>query len=270
MTEEVLNDQIEDVAQEPEQEAIEEKTPEQIEQERIEDLAKKYSQKRIDKVVAQRESEKRERERYAAEAAALRVELDKIRSTSKQEQVYDPEAPKPDNYDLGKYDPDFIRDAAKYEAIKYLTEQQKRASMEQENKRLSGLERQFAKETPDYVDVISEFEDHPLSNVDIFKEIINDSENPAKIKYYLAKNPEHLEKLGEMTPTQATRYIGKIEALLENELKPVEQAKKPVSTAPKPASVSTGGNPAVIKDPAKMSMEEYSRYTKEQRAARNG
>lgn len=258
-TQEIIENQVE-TQETQEQEAQHEPTQEEL----IEERAKQMSQKRIDKLVAQRENEKRAREQTAAEVAALRLELERFKATAKPVNQYDPDAPKPEAYELGKFDPDYIRDAAKHEAIKYLTEQQNNARLSEKANHLSKIEKEFSKTTPDYIDVVEEFESSPIANVEAFRDIINESDNPAQIKYYLGKNPDELEKLGEMTVTQAMRYIGRIEAKLEEQSPPVE-AKKQVSTAPKPITPVKGASPAVIKDPAKMTMDEYAAFRRTQK-----
>ena len=96
-------------------------------------------------------------------------------------------------------------------------------------------------------------------------DIIKDSDNPPELIYFLGKNPDELEKLGDMSPAQATRYIGRLEARLTTEQ---PATTKKVTSAPKPIDpLGTGKTAAGSKDPEKMSMEEYAAYRKAQKWA---
>lgn len=113
---------------------------------------------------------------------------------------------------------------------------------------------------PDYDEVVG------LSTAPIaphLAETLLDSDRGPEVAYYLAKNPDLLKRINDMSHTSAAREIGKIEALLEKQQKPaVKMSGAPAPTTP----IGGAGKTNATSDPAKMTMEQYKAFRKKQGA----
>jgi hypothetical protein len=92
-----------------------------------------------------------------------------------------------------------------------------------------------------------------------------ESDRGAELTYHFAKNPSVLERLNGMTPTQAAREIGKLEATLPKYERPAPPSKK-LSTAPAPAGTLGSQGRATTPSLASASMDEYMAQRKQQGA----
>lgn len=259
MTEEVIIDEILEPAEMPEEPA----EPKEQEEERV----PKGVQKRIDEITREKHEARRELERERAEAAALRLELERLSRQQPQEEVrtLDNGAPDPDKYAAGKYDPQYLEDLATYKVEQRFQAEQKQQLAQQKQRYIVAKEAEARNNLPDYDQTVNVVMTHPVAQQPWFGSIIADLDDPTGVGYYLGKNPEELGKIAQMSPTQAIRYIGRIEAKLE--APSVEPPKKPVSAAPEPiAPLGSARSSAVTqKDPEKMSMEEYAAWRKGQK-----
>lgn len=84
-------------------------------------------------------------------------------------------------------------------------------------------------------------------------ELIHGSKEPAHLAYFLAGKPEKTRELNAMSPLQAAREIGRIEASLS-----LPTANK--STKAPPPRTAPAGGAAAAPDLAKMSMDDYRAY----------
>lgn len=255
MSEEVLIDQV---IEEP---AIEEVEAPEVEEDQQPELDKvpKGVQKRIDEITREKYEERRERQRAQERADRLEAELAAIRNGSQQQhsKQLPNGAPDPDQFPAGRYDPDYLEALTDYKVQQRFEAQREQATLQQRKAAIQETEAKAREQYPDYNQASEEFLTHPLARVPAFTNLVMDTDNPTEIAYFLGKNPVELDKISEMTPSQAARYIGRIEASLAE--KPSEQPKKP-SSAPKPISALSGAkNSQVITDlnQAK-SMAEYN------------
>ncbi|KQP64053.1 hypothetical protein ASF41_22100 [Methylobacterium sp. Leaf111] len=85
------------------------------------------------------------------------------------------------------------------------------------------------------------------------QELVVDSEKGGLLTYYLAKNPAELTKLNGMSPLQAAKAVGALEARLT-----LAKPNK-ATAAPAPAKPVTG-SAAPGPDPSKMSFAEYEKW----------
>ena len=83
--------------------------------------------------------------------------------------------------------------------------------------------------------------------------IISESEVGADLAYFLGSNPETAREISSLSPIEAARHLGRIEATL------TAPQPKTETTAPKPIAPVSGGMSAG-KDPEKMTMPEYRKY----------
>ena len=92
-----------------------------------------------------------------------------------------------------------------------------------------------------------------------------ESDRGPELAYHFAKNPDVLVNLNGMSPTQAAREIGKLEATLPTVKPPVVPSKK-LSTTPAPASTTVTQGRATQPGLATASMDEYMAQRKSQGA----
>lgn len=174
-----------------------------------------------------------------------------------------PTKPTPDKYDdYGDY----------VEALTdWKTEQAVAKRMEQDSTRKVAetrsqtfAERQIATRAvlPDYDAVVGASEASISNHVG---EALMESDRGPELAYHFAKNPDVLQNLNGMTPMQAAREIGKLEATLPIKTAPVVPSKK-LSTTPAPASTSTTQGRATQPALASASMDEYMAQRKSQGA----
>ena len=98
-------------------------------------------------------------------------------------------------------------------------------------------------------------------------QIMQESDNPESVAYYLGKNIKEATAISRMSPVQASRALALIEAKVGNELqvnptgKPFvsAQPKKIISNAPSPVK-PTGSANIITKDPEKMNQREYEAW----------
>ncbi len=97
---------------------------------------------------------------------------------------------------------------------------------------------EFAKKNTDFVPTIQHFiQDYSSVPMPEIEAICMESEVGPAIAYHLAKNPETMEKLIEMTPIRRAAELGK----LEDKLRPAEgKPQQKVSKAPAPATPVKG------------------------------
>lgn len=154
------------------------------------------------------------------------------------------------------------------------TEQAVAKAMEQDSTRKVAevrthtfAERQVAARAvlPDY-DAVVGASQTPVSNH--VGDALMDSERGPELAYHFAKNPDVLQNLNGMTPMQAAREIGKLEATLGTKTVPTAPAASAVklSTAPNPASTASVQGRATPPTLGNASMDEYMAQRKAQGA----
>lgn len=103
--------------------------------------------------------------------------------------------------------------------------------------------------TKDFDEVMRKAGDIKVSPV--IEDLILESDDSARITYYLAKNPNEATRLNAMTERQAAKAIGAIEERLSRPAEPKKQ-----TTAPKPI-VPVKGRGSTPFNPATASMDQY-------------
>lgn len=115
-------------------------------------------------------------------------------------------------------------------------------------------------ELPDYQKVVGESDVPAAPHV---LESILDSENGPTLAYHLAKNPDVAQQLNEMTPLQAAREIGLLEAqLAQPRIEKRTTNKVTTSKAPEPITPVRGGNGQFQKAPEAMTDTEWFKSRK--------
>ena len=247
-------EQIEEEEKEPEQ------TEEQKEAARI--AAKKAkATKRFEELSARAlQAERKQQE--------LEKEIQALKEGKTLPKTLDNGAPDPDSFAAGRYDPDYLDALTDYKVQQIFEQKQKDAIVKERMKAISDMEKKSIEAHDDFEDAKNEFLDHDLSKVPQFMELLSDSDNPAELAYFLGKNPDELDKLGEMTPQQAARYMGRLEARLVNIS--VEPIKKAVTAASKPITpLGSAKSTTAVKKEEDMTMDEYAAWYKERKKSRS-
>lgn len=146
---------------------------------------------------------------------------------------------------------------------------EEKAQKEQEEriKRVSSFKEKealFASENPDY-ETVARNPNVPITEQ--MAEMILETDNPPALAYYLGKNIEEAAAIANMSPTQAARAIGRIEAKISAPVQSQTPPKQAVTRAPPPVT-QLSGSPQVQRDPNEMDQREYEEMRRKERAAR--
>lgn len=214
-------------------------------------------QKRIDKAVrAQREAE-REREFWKQEALKGRPAP---AETPKPQTVTEP------SEDDFQTHAEYVKALTKYTAAQAVEEfrasQRTDSAKTQQAKALQDFvakEQDFRAKTPDFDEVMADAADLQATDA-VIAEIV--SSGP-ELKYYLAKNPDEVERLNKLAPLQLAREVGRIESRFttSQEIKPAK-----TTTAPPPPNPTAKSSATSTKDPGDMSPSEYRAWRAKQNA----
>ena len=177
-------------------------------------------------------------------------------------------APDPDQFAAGRYDPDYLEALTDFKVQQRFDAQREQSTIQERRASLQQAESKARETYSDYDIASEEFLTHPLAKVSAFTNLVLESDNPTDLAYYLGKNPVELDKISDMTASQAARYIGRIEALLTEQT--TDAVVKKASSAPKPISALSGAkNSSVITDLSQAkSMAEYNALRDKQQAKR--
>jgi len=188
--------------------------------------------KRIDKIVWQREEARREREEERREVTRLRQELEQVKSRKQDANPVDPTRPNVNDPRFTSYD-EYTEALAEWKVEQRINKAQadfnKRTQQERMDGSLKSFNERADKVREKYPDYDELFDSASISEA--MAPTILESENGPELAVYLAKNPDVARKLYYLTPTQAARELGKIEAKLDDLLQPksVTEAKPPLS-----------------------------------------
>jgi hypothetical protein len=174
-----------------------------------------------------------------------------------------PQKPTPDQFDdYGAY-VEALTDWKADQAVAKRMEQDSTRKVA-ETRTQTFAERQAAARAvmPDYDEVVGS-SDTPIANH--VGEAIMESDRGPDLAYHFAKNPDALMRLNGMSPTQAAREIGKLEATLPAPKAPATPSKK-LSNTPAPAGTLNTQGRATKPALANASMEEYMAQRKSQGA----
>lgn len=105
---------------------------------------------------------------------------------------------------------------------------------------------------PDFTQKVNDPRLPPLREVNpVAFQAVLESDAAHDVAYYLASNPQEIYRFASMTPTQAVREVTLIEAKLK--AAPPREVRNP----PKPPSTVGGSGAEAMKDPDKMTTEEW-------------
>jgi hypothetical protein len=186
-------------------------------------------------------------QRKAARLATMVAEqAAKIEQLERQGGKPDADLPKAADYAQGEYDPSYVADLAAHKAAKKisaeLSERDKRSTQEKIAERRDEaadefLERadQLKTKIPDFDATISSYVDKGGQFAPHVIEELHESEHGPMLAYQLAKNPALAAQLNSLSPRDAAREIGRLEAKVS-----LPQPKKQTQ-APPPITPPSGG-----------------------------
>lgn len=223
-------------------------------------------QKRIDELTRKfREAERR------ADIAETRLsERDRLSDKDKpKEKDPDPNVAtegKPNKDDFDTYE-EYYEALADWRADQKIAEFKKQNEESKQKAFITQKEAEFRSKMAKGNETYSDFKDVVFDNTVPITEtvvsILRESEIPADIAYFLGKNRKEASEIARMTPIQAAKAIGKIEAEILADRKenptPAAQPTKTISSAPPPIK-PVKASAVVDKDPEKMDHEEYRKW----------
>ncbi len=237
--------------------------------------AKKESrgvQKALDRLTAERETERRRADQAHEETMRLLALLEERgKPQPSQPVVFEGEPTRPQRSDYP--DPDswdaailqYAEDKATWaatEAVRQADEARLEAAKRDEIEK--GIKTTFdayqervgkAKEKYEDFDKVAMRDDVEVSQA--VAEAIRHSDRGPDLQYYLGSNPDEAKRINTLSPPLQLVELGLIVAKLDAPPPP-----KPLSAAPRPIRPIKAGDESAIKDPEEMSMEEYAAYAK--------
>jgi len=218
-------------------------------------------EKRIDKIVKEREQAKQDAAYERQKREEIEIRLKELESATKPKaEVNRDEKPKPDQFvdafeyaeALADWSAENAVMRARQEDIEKKVQEERQKVIETWNTRLESTK----SELPDYDEMVAS-SDVVVS--DQVRDAILESEVGPRILYHLAENPKIAEKISKSSLITALREIGKLEARFEKN-EPIEVKSVAVkSKAPAPISPIKAGTSeqVVITDTDKMTYAQY-------------
>jgi len=271
---------------EPAEEKVEEKEPEVAEETKPEDKPKVKGgfQKRIDRLIREKEQEREARERVEARLKELE---------SKSGKAEEKPAPKNDgrpNQDDFKTYEEYMEAITDWKVDQKLKAQAEQAEREAEQETVAEIletykERVTAAKAKyeDFDDVVNDSvkspwpENNPtkmdLAAADAFRTAVFEDENAGEIQYWYGKHPEEFLKLGGLTPAQVVKAVARLSDKLgpaetEEKEETEEVEEKPakiVSKSAPPIKPVSGGN---TKSSVSLDQMDMAAYRKARAAGR--
>lgn len=227
--------------------------------------------KRIDELTRQRHDALRERDHWREQALRnQRQPEQRQEQASQQDQPPDEPTMEDHGFDVAAYNRAWYEWRKQQDSKAEQKEKDAQAQQERSRKYQESVQA-FAEEHPDFHDVFHG--DLPVSVT--MAEAITEAENPAAVAYYLGQNPDEAARIAALNASGVSRAIGRIEAKLESQASPPQQAaeqtrqpeQKTVTKAPPPVTTLSGA-PAVVKDLDDLPMAEYDAQRRKERKAR--
>jgi len=187
----------------------------------------------------------------------------KLETTTRPTEPHTASAPEqePQEGDFTDYG-QYLKALARHEVRQQQIEARREAVTQQQQQQIAELSRNFEPQIQaarakyeDFDEVIAQPLFSPMT-----QEMLLHSPQGAEIAYFLGTNPQEALKLNALSPVVAAREIIKLEGRFAVQ-------PKTVSSAPEPITPLTGSAPAV-KDPNKMTTEEWMAHEKQQRIER--
>ena len=192
-------------------------------------------ERRFSEITKQREEARKEAQAERERREALEARLAALETQSKPQAVVADQEPQPSQFNDAF---EYAKALAEYTADKRIAEmKQEEAKAKEAQERQKVIDQwtqkvQKAKaELPDFDDMVASSD--VVVNDDIRDAILESDVGP-QVLYHLAENTDYAKKIASMSPKQALREIGKLEARFEKteESKPVAKSKAPAPISP--------------------------------------
>lgn len=216
---------------------------------------------RFDEVYRHRREAERERDYWKEQA---------MRQAPKEPEPLKLPTPEEHGFDDAKYQTALIeynKQIARHEAIEVIKAERANEQQQQKAQSFRQRETDFMATNPEYRDTVysDAFMSIPLS-AEVAGLIAESPDGPA-IALSLAKNIEQAAYIASLPPVLAAKEIGKIEAKLL-QAKEAPKPKPVLTNVPPPPPSIEATEPAVEKDPLKMSDTEFAKWRRRQIAQR--
>lgn len=193
---------------------------------------KKGFEKRISKVVAERDRATRELEYWREQA---------LRGQTQPEQQAQPvQEGKPVREQFNGDDDAYFEALSDWKVESRLQQRDAQVAQAKLVENYATRAKEFAKERPDFFDIINDANDLVIAPETGY--IIQKSEAGPKLALYLAENSDENDRLNRLNATERLFELGKLEMRLSDAPKSKAQPKK-VSTAPQPLQPVKGAAP---------------------------
>lgn len=223
---------------------------------------KQTVQERIDELVRQREEAKRE---GAAQLEALRKEMEeKLAALQPKQPQKESSEPTPNDlkedgtpkYELGEFDPQYIRDLTRFtleqERNQAAIKAEAEARVRQEEQARQALTADWGQkveaataEYPDFVEkgqaLLNGFNNLEPGYANYLSTVLMSMDKGADVLYYLSNHPDEAVKIVNSGAQKATLALGRIEARFLEADAQKQLAKPKVSQAPAPPTVRARG-----------------------------
>lgn len=215
---------------------------------------KQTAQERIDDITRERHAERRRADEAERREQALLDRLGKQSPAPAPQTPSPDDEPKPEKYEFGDLDANFIRDHATFHARKAFREEQ--AKSDAERSRTTALQKfdaradEIASKHDDFFDVVGpNFAKAVALGTPNMNQAIVESDLGPDLAYHLAKNPAEARRIAALSPISQVREIGRLEARLSEPSAP--KAKTATDAPPATPQVrGTGGQFKVAADTA--------------------
>lgn len=216
---------------------------------------------RFDEVYRHRREAERERDYWKEQA---------MRPVQKEPEPLKLPTPEEHGFDDAKYQTALIeynKQIARHEAIEVIQAERAREQQQQKAQSFRQREKEYMDKNPEYRDTVysDAFMSIPLSEE--VAGLIADSPDGPAIALTLAKNIELASQIASLPPVFAAMEIGKIQAKL-TQAKEAPKPKPVLTNVPPPPPSIEATEPAVEKDPLKMSDAEFAKWRRRQIAQR--
>jgi len=198
---------------------------------------KKGFEKRISKVVAERDRAKQELEYWKEHALRGQVQQPEQQAQPVQEG-------RPVREQFNGDDDAYFEALSDWKVENKLQQREAQVAQAKLVENYATRAKEFAKERPDFFDIINDANDLVIAPETGY--IIQKSEAGPKLALYLAENADENDRLNRLNATERVFELGKLEMRLSDAPKSKAQSKK-VSTAPQPLQPVKGAAP-VSKD----------------------
>lgn len=220
-------------------------------------------QKRIDELTRQRYEEQQARQEAEQRLAEYEKRLTELQTTQQMSQ-YDATKPTLEqfDYDHEAYEnayQEWVKTGIEREREAQTAAQKQAEEYQAKLNKQAEIQRKMAQAQEQYPDFMVKVNDPSLPSLAQINpaayDALIESDQLGEVSYYLANNPSKVYEFSSMSPVQAVKEIARLEDKLSAKAKSVTQAPEPAT--------SVKGKTEAVKDPQKMTTEEWMAWRKQ-------